>query len=203
MNFGVDFVPPQQFCMKRWWRPARSGAAWFYHTSAPSRPLSFMRDYSTVDPQIRGLVMFLHSRGMPTLPSCSGHWPKKQWGRRCFDELLQDAHTIRMGGLDMIDVESGVRVLCRDPYWQLPWGEWTGFLCSMREHDGEGYLCFWVTPRHVLWQYLEEARGLRGVKVNVVPYQNRLCWEIGVKTADELSQGYAWHSVDRFLRRLG
>lgn len=203
MTFGVDFVPPEQFCTKRWWRPGRPGAAWFYHTPAPRRPLSFMRDHSTVDSQIRGLVMFLHSKGMQTSPSCAGHWPKKQWVRRCFDSLQQDALEIRTRGLDMIDVETGVRTRLTDPYWSLPWGDWSHLASGMREYDGEGYLCFAVPVGHVMWQYIEEAKALRGVTLNVKPYLGRLCWEIRVRTADPLSQQNAWHSVERFIRRLG
>jgi hypothetical protein len=203
MSFSVDFVEPAHFGEKRWWRPARTGSAWFYHTPAPARPPSFLRDYSTVDPQIRRLVMWLHSRGLPTLPSCSGHWPKKKWASRCYDELAQDAEKIRYGGEYMIDVETGVRALHQDPYWELPWGDWAHFLSDMREHDGHGYLCFWLPASNVIWKYLEDLKSLPGVHVRVVPHAHRLCLEISVWTASEISQGNAWHSVECFLRRLG
>ena len=99
-----------------------------------------MKDFSTVDPQIRRLVMLLHSKGMPTFPSCSGHWHKKSWAERCFEALQQDAATIRYEGLDMLDVENGLRVTCRDPYWATPWGNWENFYWEVKEQDAQGYL---------------------------------------------------------------
>ena len=91
----VTFVPPEQFTVKRWWRPARPGAAWFYHSPAPFRGAAFLKDYSTVDLELRPLIKTLHAMGLPTMPSCAGHWPPKKWFQRCFDALSEDAESIR------------------------------------------------------------------------------------------------------------
>lgn len=203
MSFSIEFVAPDQFSHKRWWRPSRPGAAWFYHTPAPSRPPAYLQDYSTVDPQIRRLVMWLHSKGMPTLPTCAGHWPEKKWARRCFEALLADANLIRYGGLYMVDVENGVRALHQDPYWELPWGDWTHFHADMKEHDGDGYVAFALNPGHVIWRYLPDLQGLPGVYARPLQHRGIPCLEIRVRTADSLSQANAWHSVESFLRRLG
>ena len=203
MKFSATFVPPEQFANKRWWRPARTGAAWFYHTGAPTRPPSYMKDYTTIDPQIRRLVMWLHSRGMPTLPSCSGHWHKKSWAERCFEALQADTASIRYEGLDMIDVENGVKVICRDPYWNLPWGTWENFYWEVKEQDGNGYLCFAVPRTSLIFQYIDQLKSLPGVHARVIMHANRLCLETRVRTADPVSQGNAWHSVEVFLRQVG
>ena len=203
MSFSVDFAGPEQFSHKRWWRPSRPGAAWFYHTPAPARPPSYLKDYTTVDPQIRRLVMWLHSKGMPTLPSCAGHWPDKKWARRCYEALLADAHTIRYGGVYMIDVETGQRALLQDPYWELPWGEWTHFYSDMKEYDGQGYLCFAVPAASLIWRYLPELQELPGVYARPLQHRGILCLEVRVRTADVISQGNGWHSVEHFLRRRG
>jgi hypothetical protein len=203
VSFSVDFVAPEQFSHKRWWRPDRPGAAWFYHTPAPVRPPSYLRDYSTVDPQIRRIVMWLHSKGMPTLPSCAGHWPDKKWARRCFAALVEDACKIRYGGIYMIDVETGQRALLQDPYWEMPWGDWSHFHSDMREYDGQGYVCFALDPSHLVWRYLPELQGLLGVSARGLRHRGIPCLEIRVRTADAISQSNAWHSVECFLRRLG
>ena len=203
MTFSVVCVAAEHFGQKRWWRPARTGAAWFYHTPAPSRPPSFMRDYHTVDPQIRRLVMLLHAKGMATLPSCSGHWPNKQWAKRCYDDLLGDVHKIRYIGEQMIDVETGERTIFKDMYWGLPWGSWDHFLAEAQEYNGQGYLCFHLPPTSVIWRYLDDMKALPGVHVRVVTVSGKLCLEVRVQTADANSQANAWHSVECFLRQLG
>jgi hypothetical protein len=162
-----------------------------------------MRDHQTVDPQIRRLVMWLHAKGMPTMPSCSGHWPNKQWAKRCYEDLLGDVHKIRYVGEQMIDVETGERTLLKDMYWGLPWGSWDHFLADVREHDGQGYLCFCLPKTSVIWRYLDDMKALPGVHVRVVTAAEKLCLEVRVRTADANSQANAWHSVECFLRRLG
>lgn len=203
MIFSITLVKPEQFGAKRWWRPDRPGEAWFYHTPAPHRPPSYMKDYTTVDPQIRRLVMWLHSRGMPTFPSCSGHFHKKKWAEKCYEALQRDAERIRYGGLDMIDVENGTRVTCTDPYWSLPWGNWENFYWELNDQDANGYLCFAVPRTSVIFQYLGQLRALPGVSAEVGMIANRICLAVRVRTADPVSQANAWHSVERFLRQVG
>ena len=196
----ADFVPPEEFSNKRWYRPARAGSAWFYHRPEPGRPSSFLRDYSTVDPQLRGLVSALHMQSVPTMPSCSGHWPDPAWIKRCLGDLVEDLHKIRDPGLAFIDVESGHRVLYKNQYYSLPWLDAKGFLRAMSTYNGLGYLALSPSPGSLIWNYVLELNDITGVHAAVTGVGGKRGIEIRVRTADPASQAEAWKQVRSVLR---
>jgi len=196
----ASFVPPEGFNGKRWYRPVRLGSAWFYHRPEPLRPASFMRDYSTVDPQIRGLVAALHAASVPTMPSCSGHWPDPAWSRRCHAELLQDLEKIRNGGLEFLDVESGQRVWYRNPFYSLPWADAKQFQRELTAYNGLGYLAFVPPASSLLWNRVLELNDITGVRAAVAGVNGKLGIEIRVRTGDPASQAEAWKRVRSVLR---
>lgn len=202
MNFEVAFVPADQFARKRWWRPARPGAAWFYHTPAPLRGAAFLKDYSTLDPDVRPIVKMLHSMGLPTLPSCSGHWPLKKWTQRCYDALLGDADHIRGAGLDLLDVENGARVRLRDPFWDLPWFSWQDMHEEMIRFNGDGYIGFLLPPVHALNHILPDLAPLAPfVTAEREVIGNRLHAVIRVRAPSPMAQRTCWQRVQAVLSR--
>lgn len=159
-----------------------------------------MREYSTVDPQLRGLVAALHAAGVPTMPSCSGHWPDPQWARRCYADLLQDLQKIRHGGLEFIDVESGQRVWYKNAFYALPWADGKQFLREMSAFNGCGYLAFVPPPSSLLWNRVLELNDIPGVRAAVAGLNGKLGIELRVRTGDPASQAEAWKRVRSALR---
>lgn len=196
------YVPPEQFCVKRWWRPARSGFAWFYHSPAPFRGSTFLKDYSTVDEDLRPIVKMLHSMGIPTMPSCQGHWPDKGWAKRCFEDLQRDAQRIRMGGMPMIDVETGVVVNFSDPFYSMPWFSWQDFHEELVRNQGRGYLAFLLAPGSRIEQILNDivACGTR-VRVTSEIYNRRRHLIIEVREREPMAQRACWANIQRVLSR--
>lgn len=191
----AGFVPPEEFSNKRWYRPARPGSAWFYHRPESGRPASFMREYSTVDPQLRGLVSALHMQSIPTMPSCSGHWADPAWIKRCLGDLIADLHKIRALGLEFVDVESGRRVLYKNQYYALPWADLKEFQRELSSYNGRGYLAFSPPPGSLLWSRVLELNDIAGVRAGVTGVGGKRGIEIRVRTADPASQAEAWKRV--------
>ena len=201
-SVDASFVPPEQFAVKRWWKPVRPGFLWFYHSPAPYRGAAFMRDYSTVDPHLRPTVKFLHSIGIPTLPSCEGHWPMKKWAQRCYQSLAEDAYKIRGGGLTLEDVETGARIKYEDPYYELPWFSWQDFYEELLLHAGGGYLSFLLPPGHAINYLVDELRSVSpGVRVTSEQVGQRLHCVIRVRTRSPMAQHACWAAVQRVLSR--
>jgi hypothetical protein len=190
------YVPPEQFSLKRWWRPARGGYAWFYHTPAPFRGSAFLRDYSTVDEDLRPIVKLLHSMGVPTLPSCQGHWPDKGWSKHCFEDLSRDAMAIRMGGMRMIDVETGVSVNFADPFYSLPWFSWQDLHEELQVNQGRGYLAFLLAPQSRIIQNIDDLlRCGSGVRVKTEVYDRRRHLVIQVHEREPMAQRACWSNI--------
>jgi hypothetical protein len=196
----ASFVPPEGFASKRWYKPERRGSRWFYHRPEPLRPPAFLRDYTTVDPQMRLLVAKLHSHGVPTMPSCSGHWQDRTWARTIFRDLLQDVEAIRTTGMVFVDVESGQRVRYKDLYYVIPWTGAEEFLAALGAAYGCGYLAFVPPPASLIWSRVADVDAIPGVRAMVSGLNRKLGIEIRVRTGDTASQAEAWRLVLKALR---
>lgn len=196
----ASFVPPEMFAAKRWYKPERRGTQWFYHRPEPMRPPSFMRDYSTVDQQLKLIVAKLHRDGIPTMPSCAGHWPDKAWSRAVYRDLMNDVLTIRGPGLIFVDVESGHRVRFKDPYYAVPWADEKAFMREIVPTFGCGYLAMVPPPSSLVWNRVADLNAITGVRAAVSGINGRLGIEIRVRTAEPMSQGEAWRRVLAALR---
>jgi|LauGreDrversion4_2_1035121.scaffolds.fasta_scaffold00986_9 hypothetical protein len=196
------YVPPEQFCVKRWFRPARGGYAWFYHTPAPLRGSSFLRDYSTVDEDLRPIVRMLHAMGIPTMPSCQGHWPDRGWAKRCFEDIQRDAEQIRYAGMNMVDVETGVSLKFSDPFYSLPWFAWQDFHEELVFNQGRGYLAFLLAPGSRI-EHLGNELVYCGENVHVhsEPINRRRHLVIQMRERDPMAQRACWSNVREVLSR--
>jgi hypothetical protein len=196
----ASFVPPEGFASKRWYKPERRGSRWFYHRPEPLRPPAFLRDYSTVDPQLRLLVAKLHTLGVPTMPSCSGHWQDRVWARTVYRDLLQDVEAIRTTGMIFVDVESGHRVRFKDQYYSIPWPSAQVFQSEVVATNGCGYLALVPPPSSLIWSRVADMDAVLGVRATVSGINGKLGIEIRVRTGDPASQGEAWRRVLAALR---
>ncbi len=201
-SIDIAYIPPEQFPTKRWWKPVRTGNMWFYHSPAPFRGANFLRDYSTVDPSLRPITKMLHAMGIPTLPSCEGHWPRKSWVKDCFIGVQSDAQRIRGEGVTLEDVETGSRLRLCDPYWQLPWFTWEDMYEELWKQRGLGYLAFMVPPNSAMQIVLPELRGrLAEVQVTGTVLQNKLHAVITVQARTPMAQAACWGEVGKVLSR--
>lgn len=148
-----DFVPHEQWGEFSWLAPlAERLEPWYYASPRDVAPeeRTIPEDpgfLDTVDPAIRRLVAWLHSRGVPTGPSCAGHELEDETLKEIFRGLELDALEVSNGGLKLRDPEDGKLYLLEDPGYELPWDQ-DSFVRRARAHQRRGWLPFYTTdPR--------------------------------------------------------
>jgi hypothetical protein len=154
VDASPDFIPHEEWDKHAWLVPHEPrDEPWYYAVETGQQPSlrelptdpGFMR---TVDPEIRPLVAWLHSRGIPTGPSCSGHAIDAKGFDQIYAGLVRDSEEIRTIGVLMRDPEDGRDYVALDEDYELPWGSYEEFLAKAREHQPVGWLPFYTTdPR--------------------------------------------------------
>jgi hypothetical protein len=134
-----DFTPHEEFHKHRWLAP--SEGTWYYKLK-DLRPCTVPKNPSfteTLDPELKELVTFLHSKKIPTTPSCAGHFnPVEQWSE-VYDELESHKNLIRNQGLELKDPEDGSKYTLNNPNYELPWNK-KAFVERAKEHAKFGVL---------------------------------------------------------------
>jgi len=126
---------------------------WYY--AAPKREDRSVWDLptgknfiQTVDPMIQPFVAWLHKKGIPTGPSCSGHRLNGKDFKKIYEGLEDDAEQIRTGGLVLRDPENDRDYLMQDYNYELPWGSFDSFRKVAGRHQPLGWLPFYTAdPR--------------------------------------------------------
>jgi hypothetical protein len=134
-----DFTPHEEFHKHRWL--ISSGGNWYYKLK-DLRPCTVPKNpefSKTLDLELKELVIFLHSKKIPTTPSCAGHFsPDDQW-YSAYDELESHKNIIRNQGLELKDPEDGLKYMLKNPNYELPWNK-KAFVERAKEHAKFGVL---------------------------------------------------------------
>jgi hypothetical protein len=165
-------VLPEGFAWQEWWQPLRPGRPWFFHTprqmvAAPSLQV----DYDTLDVGVAGLVGKLHGMGIPTWPSCEGHW---------FEPTLA----------------TGQRVVYYNPTWTLPWAGEHSFFLDVSRGNGAGLVAFSPPAGHPLWSWRPRGEGVCSLHCQIGLHPAVL---LQVRTANPSAQRRCWEAVTRKL----
>jgi hypothetical protein len=134
-----DFLPHEKFHKYSWLIP--EGSNWYYWIDRKSsieipRNKSF---YKTLDDPLKDSVIFLHKKGIPTTPSCSGHFNSDSFYKKIFNSLKDEEEKIRKKGIKLKDPESNSYYVYNDSDYRIPWTEET-FLEISKEHGKKGII---------------------------------------------------------------
>ena len=140
--FGASYVSFAHFDRLRWFLPERAPGVpvWHYWLTRSKPNGGSGVDMATVDPMLRNIVRYAHSRGISTLPSCQGHFYDPVDFQRMYAGLVEDADAIRAGTLLFRDTETGERYQPRFPEWVPPNKE--VLHCDLQNISGAGRLGF-------------------------------------------------------------
>jgi hypothetical protein len=134
-----DFIPHEEFHKYRWIIP--SGGNWYYRIK-DLRPYKVPKDpmfLDTIDTELKDIVLFLHSKKIPTTPSCAGHFDSDDKWSDVFDELNNQKKIIRNKGIKLKDPEDGKKFLLKSSNYELPWNK-KSFIERARDHSKLGVL---------------------------------------------------------------
>lgn len=134
-----DFIPHESFHKYSWVKP--EGSEWYYSIKRNS-PLEIPKSrkfYDTLDSPLEEAVKTLHKKGIPTTPSCSGHFNPDSFYNKIYKSLCSEESEIREKGIRLKDPETNSEYLYKDPTYRIPWEE-KSFLDISREHGKKGII---------------------------------------------------------------
>lgn len=154
----------------RWAEPQRwngGKSRWYYGISlSQGHRGSLHVDPSSIDQALRPFVASLHNQGIPTTPSCSGHFGARGHHRiEVYRQLQHDAAMIRGHGLTLKCLETGKLYSVRDPLYRLPP---LHVFQQMSDPPGTGGIGLVFRPGDPrITDYAAKLRGISGVSVSV------------------------------------
>lgn len=193
-----DIVQPDEFAAKNWWKPLRPGPAWYYHTGRKVnvRPSLYV-DTDTLDEEVASLVGELHRAGVPTWPSCAGHWWTRAQTLPLYERLRRDAIEIQQRGLWFTHTETGAYSQYRNPVYFLPWRSYDAFHRDVASGNGQGYLAFSPREGHRIWQWPCGLGAVGPVRVAKVSLYGIPSLVIKVEASTPEEQAQCWARLSR------
>jgi hypothetical protein len=186
----AELIPHTGFHKGSW---IKSASGWYYFIEEASTPSIFtnLTDYDTVDPQIVGIVKYLHSKGIATTPSCQGHFDDAKHYKKLYTKLRQDAEKIVTKGLSL----SNEALKCKygNKAYKLPWTE-SEFINKVLIYQTEGVVGF-VDPNR---KYYDTLQLTKEENINIIHDNNTTL--ILVKSATQEDMINNWKTVERLIK---
>ena len=150
----------------------------------------------TLDDALRPLVRFLTLVGLPTLPSCSGHFPTEDDLRSLHRGLEQDGNLIRSIGLTLRCTENGEMIVLRDPFWVVP--PYEDWVVEVRKYRGVGRIGILFKTYDPLLRAVQRAlRNVPGVKTYTAADGDNTVLTILTRAPNETARDQLWALVAR------
>ncbi len=200
--FTIDHVSHDQFDSYRWWEPQRfrRDPRWFYGTMQGSKRGANTARPDTLDDALRPLVQVLTTSGLPTLPSCSGHFPTDDDLRSLHRGLEYDGNLIRSIGLTLRCTENGDMIVLRDPFWVVP--SYEDWVVEVRKYRGVGRIGILFKTRDPLLTAIQRAlRSVPGVKTYTAVNGDDTVLTILTRATNETARDQLWALVARRVQR--
>lgn len=121
-KINPDFIPQEDF-HKGYWLSIKEPSPWYYFfpTSRSFELPSNPEFYKTVDKDLIKTVKLLHSEGIPTTPSCSGHFFDSDYYAKVYKKLQSNARKIVSNGIILENSETGTKYFYKNNTYELPW----------------------------------------------------------------------------------
>jgi hypothetical protein len=156
-KLSPGFVIQEEFQNYRWLKPQYTHNIWYYRL--PSSPIFTVPRQEgfgeSLDPELKESVKSLHDAGIPTSPSCTGHWHSDENYQRIFKDLEKEAEQIRNKGILLRDPTDGKQYFYKNSRYKLPWDKST-FVEKASEHAKRGVIGIF-DPQNIFYDSLLQA----------------------------------------------
>lgn len=141
MKLRSDLVPHTDFHKGLWLLSEHS--PWFFFLKTPRnfiipKKKSF---YETVDEDLLEIVKYLHSKGIPTTPSCSGHIKNPKIYKEIYNSLIDTEKVIKKDGIYLNNPETQRKFFYKNPNYKISM-EKEEFMDEIQEYQKKGVLGF-------------------------------------------------------------
>lgn len=139
MKLNPDFIPHDKFHKGYWLKSPKCD--WFFFMGKPRKYEIPSSDnfYSTLDEGLKDLVKYLHEKGIPTTPSCTGHIQNEKKYLEIFDSLSNISKIIKDKGITLSNPETSKKIFYKNPKFSLPFSR-DEFLEKINEYQKWGVL---------------------------------------------------------------
>jgi len=141
VKLNPNLIPHSEFHKGLWLQTEKSPWYFFYKTPREYPIPTGDSFYETVDENLLDLVKFLHSKNIPTTPSCSGHVKPIMEYATLFNTIKNVQNSIKSDGVNFVNPETNRKFFYKNPKYRLPWDK-EEFLSEMGEYQKRGVLGF-------------------------------------------------------------
>ena len=190
MKLKSDLISHENFHQGIWLKS--NGCPWYFFYETPRKYQIPSNDkfYKTLDDDLKNLVKFLHSKNIPTTPSCSGHIHSDNHYGRIYDSLKNTVGSIKSEGINLENTETGRKYFYKNPKYSLPYSRGE-FIEELRDYQKIGVLGF--VDKFGLHEKLSKkipTKNDRGVTLIITRG----------KDSDTISEN--WKVIEKIIRNL-
>ncbi len=141
MKLNPDIIPHNKFHKGLWVKSNDCPWFFFLETDRTYEIPKSLKFYDTVDDDLKNLVNILHSKNIPTTPSCSGHIKTKQHYSKMYDSIEKVGDKIKNDGVIFRNPETSRSFFYQKNKFTLPWSKYE-FLDNMEDYQKKGVIGF-------------------------------------------------------------
>lgn len=141
MKLNANLIPHKDFHKGYWLKTNQCPWFFFYESPREFKIPNNKEFYKTLDEDLKESVIHLHSLGIPTTPSCSGHVKDDRHYDEIYNTLENTQNRIKESGVDLINPETNKKFFYQNPKYNLPM-EREDFVNKIRKYQKRGVLGF-------------------------------------------------------------
>lgn len=201
-ELSADIVPIADMNDKRWF-VSENHTNIYYHCDRLDVETEINDDIiDTVDPNLKNLVRFFHTRGIQTGASCQGHEETIFDVSERYIALQDDAEQIRNEGLVVTDLESGEEFIWQDSEYEIPFDSFDDAIEEFTHHSIKGALTIYLSDSDIetLLEIEPEINDI-GITVQHIGDldDGRYEYMLFAESQSEDEQADKWKSLTTFL----
>lgn len=197
MKISPNFIPHEMFHKGYWLNPVKDNSWYYFQPSKRGFSVDLPKEfYSTLDDKFKDIVPYLHQKGIPTTPSCTGHFKKDSVFKNVYKNLENHRSEINSNGLLLQNPETGEFLKYYDPRYDLPW-EKDQFIEKCRDYQKKGCLGLSVDD-----YYLQNELTDMDFNTNTYWDDNTNCFLIITNPETEEEMNDTWGSIINQIKKI-
>jgi hypothetical protein len=197
MKISPNFIPHEMFHKGYWLNPVKDNSWYYFQPSKREFDTKLPKEfYSTLDEKFKGIVPYLHQKGIPTTPSCTGHFKNNSTFKKVYSNLEKHKSEINNNGLLLQNPETGEFLKYYNPTYSLPWDE-NQFVEKCSEYQKRGCLGLIINDYY-------QQNELMDIDFNTNTYwdDNTNCFLIITKPDTEIEMNGCWDNIINLIKEI-